>query len=171
MREQEEKSVGTMIESIVKALNLKPLEGEGGMYRLRYGGREESGAMKAYSSIYYLLTEHSFSHMHRLAADEIYHYYMGDSLEILLLHPDGRWECRLLGTGLLKGEEPQILVPAGVWQGARVVKGGGYCLAGTTMAPAYRDEDYVHGDCEILCRDYPGAEEKIRERCGKAMAL
>lgn len=160
-----------MIELIVEKLGLAPLEGEGGMFRLNYSGELNEEGKRAYSAIYYLLTENSFSHMHRLATDEIYHFYMGDSMELLLLYPDGRAECRILGSRLSEGEVPQLIVPAGVWQGSRVVKGGSYSLVGTTMAPAYRDEDYEHGDYETLCRAYPEAAEKIKERCGEAKAL
>lgn len=159
------------VKFIVEKLGLTPLKGEGGMYRLNYSGQMNEEGRKAYSAIYYLLTENSFSHMHRLAADEIYHFYMGDGLEILLLYPDGRAECRILGPGIARGEVPQLLVPAGVWQGTRVVDGGKYSLAGTTMAPAYRDEDYEHGDYEALCRAYPEAADKIKARCGSTKAL
>lgn len=159
------------IEQIVKKLGLAPLEGEGGMFRRTCAGQTGPDGRACYSAIYYLLTERSFSHMHRLSTDEIYHFYMGDSLELLLLYPDGRAECRRLGTGIAEGEVPQLLVPAGVWQGSRVAAGGTYALVGTTMAPAYRDEDYEHGDCGLLCRRYPDVAEKIRERCGAVAAL
>ena len=61
-------------------------------------------------------------------------------------------------------------VPAGVWQGSVVAHGGKYCLAGTTMAPAYLPEDYEHGDMKTLCAGYPDAEAAIRRRCGEAIA-
>ena len=113
-----------MIESIIKELKLVPLTGEGGMYRYLYAGEKDAAGREYYSSIYYLLTEHSFSHMHRLKTDEIYHYYMGDGLELLLLYPDGTSEIKVLGTRLSDGEVPQFRVPAGVWQGSVVAHGG-----------------------------------------------
>ena len=85
------------------------------MYRYLYAGEKDAAGRESYSSIYYLLTEHSFSHMHRLKTDEIYHYYMGDGLELLLLYPDGTSEIKVLGTRLSDGEVPQFRVPAGVW--------------------------------------------------------
>lgn len=158
---------GYAADDIVKALELVPLAVEGGMYRCLYTGERDASGKPSYSAIYYLLTENSFSHMHKLKTDEIYHYYMGAGLELLLLYPDGRFECRILGTNLSEGEVPQLCVPAGVWQGSRVVPGGTYCLVGTTMAPAYQDEDYEHGDCERLLRAYPEAADRIRARCGQ----
>lgn len=135
------------------------------MYRRNYEGPKDENGRAAYSSIYYLLTKNSFSHMHRLKTDEIYHFYLGDSMELLLLYPDGHTEIKILGTKLSEGQLPQILVPAGVWQGSRVVDGGEFSLVGTTMAPAYTDRDYEHGDWEELCKKYPEAEEKIKVRC------
>ena len=158
------------VKTIIEKLGLVPLEGEGGMYRCTYAGVSDSEGRAAYSAIYYLLTERSFSHMHKLDADEIYHYYMGDSIELLLLYPDGKAECRILGCNLAKGEVPQLLVPAGCWQGSRVVQGGTYSLVGTTMTPAYDDKKYVHGDCEQLCKLCPEMKEKIQQRCGNAVA-
>lgn len=160
----------TELEFIMEKLGMVPLEGEGGMYRRNYEGAAGQDGRPVYSSIYYLLTPNSFSHMHRLSSDEIYHFYMGDSLEILLLYPDGQWELRRLGTKLSEGEVPQLLVPAGVWQGSKVAEGGSYSLVGTTMAPAYADEDYEHGSSEELCKQYPEAAEKIMARCGAAVA-
>lgn len=159
------------VKEIVERLNLSPLEGEGGMFRRTYEGALNKEGQPIYSAIYYLLTEYSFSHMHKLDTDEIYHYYMGDELELLLLYPDGTWEVKVLGTDLIKGEVPQFRIPAGCWQGSRIVQGGSYSLVGTTMAPAYRDEEYVHGDCEVLCEMYPQAADKIRERCGSTKSL
>ena len=146
-----------MIESIIEKLKLVPLTGEGGMYRYLYAGEKDAAGRESYSSIYYLLTEHSFSHMHRLKTDEIYHYYMGDGLELLLLYPDGTSEIKVLGTRLSDGEVPQFRVPAGVWQGS-------------VVAPAYLPEDYEHGDMKTLCAGYPDAEAAIRRRCGEAIA-
>ncbi len=153
------------INQIAEALKLEPLPGEGGLYRCVYEGAENEQGQKISSAIYYLLDDVMFSHMHKLESDEVYHYYMGDGLELLLLYPDGKAKCQILGTDLEAGERPQIVVPGGVWQGSRVRQGGTYCLVGTTMAPAYRQEEYQHGNCEELCKQYPEVADKIRERC------
>lgn len=152
---------------IVDKLGLVPLEGEGGMYRCTYEGREKEDGEKEYSAIYYMLTRETFSHMHRLRDNELYHFYMGDALELLLLYPDGTFEVKYLGTDLQKGQTPQVMVPAGTWQGSRVTEGGDYCLCGTTMTPAYTQEEYEQGECRELCRMYPEAAEMIRRRCNR----
>ncbi|MEG3768920.1 cupin domain-containing protein, partial [Alteromonas sp. 14N.309.X.WAT.G.H12] len=75
----------------------------------------------AYTAILSLLTVEDFSALHRLNTDEIWHYYGGAPAEILLLYPDGHDEIRVLGNDIAAGQVPQILVPRGVWMGARVI--------------------------------------------------
>ena len=62
--------------------------------------------------------------MHQLRADEVFHFYLGDSVEMLQLKPDGTGELIILGPDFERGMRPQVLVPGGVWQGSRLVKGG-----------------------------------------------
>ncbi len=116
----------------------------------RYGGDRSFG-----TAIYYLLTPGTFSSMHRLAGDEIFHHYLGDPVEMLHLFPDGRGKIALLGADLASGMVPQAVVPAGVWQGARLVPGGTYALLGTTVAPGFDFDDFETGDRTDLVERYP----------------
>ncbi len=115
------------------------------------------------TAIYYLLTPEtdSFSAMHVLNSDEIYHFYLGDPVEMLLLYPSGEHRNIHLGQDVLNGQELQFLVPRGVWQGSRLVPGGEYALLGTTMAPGYLDEDTEFGTFAELSLKYPDAEMMI----------
>jgi hypothetical protein len=58
--------------------------------------------------------------------------------------------------------EPQHVVPAGVWQGSRLLPGGKYALFGTTMAPGFDYADYEAGTRDRLASLYPGEAERIR---------
>ena len=80
----------------------------------RYGSPRPAGG-----AIYALVTREDFSGMHRLKTDEIWHFYAGDPIELLLLQPDGRSEVVSLGSDVLAGQQPQFTVPAGAWMGAR----------------------------------------------------
>jgi hypothetical protein len=100
--------------------------------------------------------------MHRLQTDEVYHFYLGDPVELLLLKPEGASEVVLLGPDLEAGERPQAVAPRGAWQGARVRPGGRLALLGTTMAPAWEPDDFELGEREALTRQYPGRAELIR---------
>ena len=164
---------GLTVDQIIKLLGLEPLPEEGGLFRQTYRSAEvipAGGLPSRYgaprriaTAIYYLLTDDkdSFSALHRLKTDEVYHFYLGDLVEMLLLHPEGVGERMTLGHDLAAGQRVQFVVPAGAWQGSRLVRGGRYALLGTTMAPGYEQEDFELGDRGNLLRDYPGQAEFI----------
>ena len=139
-------------EDIIQALGLRPHPTEGGYFAETYRSNEvitseeppcRSVPDKAVSTaIYYLLTRDTFSAMHRLISDEVFHFYLGDAVEMLLLYPDGSHRVVRLGTDLDSGERPQAVVPRGVWQGSRLIEDGEYALLGTTVAPAFDIADY-----------------------------
>ena len=97
----------------------------------------------------------SFSDMHRLPTDEVWHFYLGDPIELLLLHPDGGDELVILGAGVLAGQRVQAVVPAGTWMGARLRPGGEYGVYGNTMAPGFVPSDFEPGDRAELTRRWP----------------
>ena len=161
-------------EAIIDVLGLEPLPGEGGMFRQSFVADETIAAAalpprygrdKAFSTaIYYLLTGEadSFSALHRLPTDEVYHFYLGDPVELVELHGDGTCRRLLLGPDLLGGQRVQHVVPRGVWQGSRVVPGGRFALLGTTMAPGFDFSDYQPGLRAELALRYPADAELIR---------
>jgi predicted cupin superfamily sugar epimerase len=101
-------------EQIIEMFSMRPLEPEGGYYVETFRAEEsigaekpagQSGAKKSlYTSILYLLTPDAQSMLHRLPSDEIYHFYMGDPVILLLLHPYGQVELLTLGHNLQGGE-------------------------------------------------------------------
>jgi uncharacterized protein len=103
----------------------------------------------------------SFSDMHRLPTDELWHFYLGDPIELLLLRADGRDELVTLGTDVLGGQRVQTVVPAGVWMGARLRPGGEYGVYGNTMAPGFVISDFEPGDRAELSQCWPHRAELI----------
>jgi predicted cupin superfamily sugar epimerase len=97
--------------------------------------------------------------MHRLKSDEIFHFYDGDPAELLLLTPEGKGELLKLGRSVEKGERPQIIIPAGSWQGMRTQ--GEYTLFGCTVSPGFEYSDYETGSRKELTERYPEFAEKI----------
>ncbi len=158
-------------DDIIRALNLAPLPDEGGYFRETYRADEATGAhalparygrAKAHATaIYYLLTPDTFSALHRLPSDEVWHFYAGDPVEMLQLFPNGGGRFVTIGA-FAAGIEPQIVVPRGVWQGSRLVAGGRWALAGTTVSPGFDFADYEGGRREDLERDYPVFADCIR---------
>ncbi len=104
----------------------------------------------------------TFSDMHRLPTDEIWHFHLGDPIELLLLHPDGLDELVVLGPDVLAGQEVQHVVPAGTWMGARLRPGGEYGVWGNTMAPGYALSDFEGADAAALIERWPNRADLIR---------
>ncbi|MGH7556608.1 MAG: cupin domain-containing protein [Gemmatimonadota bacterium] len=164
----------TTAASLIERLGLVPLPDEGGHYRETWRAEETApadalparyrGGRAFGTAILYLLTSDpdSFSALHRLPTDEVYHFYLGDPAEMLLLKPDGRSEIVTLGPDVLGEEKVQYVVPRGVWQGSRVAPGGRWALLGTTMAPGFEFADYEAGDRDELIMRYPEATERIQ---------
>lgn len=117
-----------------------------------------------YGTILFLITADCFSRMHWLPTDEIYHFYLGDPVEQLQLLEDGSGRIIRLGQDIFAGEQVQAIAPANCWHGSRLAPGGEFALLGTTMAPAWDEEDFVDGLREELIKQYPKFERQIIER-------
>ena len=139
---------------LIRRLRLAP-HPEGGFYRETYRTAETVGARALSTAIYYLLAAETVSALHRLASDEVFHFYGGDPVEMLLLRPDGTGRVVVLGSSPLEGIEPQAIVPKGVWQGARLKPGGAWALLGTTVAPGFDFADFEPGRRAELLAAYP----------------
>lgn len=153
-------------DQIKSLLKLEPHPVEGGSFRRTYTstGRVElpCGVRAQGTAIYYLLEAGTFSEMHVLASDEIFHFYLGDPVEMLFLLPNGRSALLTLGPDLREGQRPQIVVPAGVWQGTRLVDGGKVALLGCTVTPGFDFADYRGGSYADLAAKWPAEAERIR---------
>ena len=152
-------------DALIATLGLKPLPIEGGYFAETYRSDETiPGRDKAISTaIYYLLTPDTVSRMHRLASDEVFHFYAGDAVEMLMLCADGASEVVIIGSDIEAGHAPQAVVPRGVWQGCRLISGGKWALMGTTVAPAFDYDDYEPGDRADLIRRYPNRADLIAD--------
>ncbi len=154
------------VEEIKSLLQLQPHPKEGGFFAETYRSATTmslpAGTRYLATAIFYLLTPQSFSEMHRLPGDEIFHFYLGDPVEMLQLHRDSSSEVIVLGADIASGMKLQHVVPGGVWQGSRLRKGGAFALLGTTMSPGFAYEDYVSGTAEELIRMCPQRAEMIR---------
>jgi len=159
------------IEAIVRALGLVPLPQEGGLYAETYrsarilpagaAGPDQTGPRACATAIYYLVTPTRFSALHRVASTEIFHFYLGDPVQMLQLHPDGHASSHAIGTDILAGQRPQVVAPRGVWQGTRLAPGGRFALLGCTVSPGFDFADYEHGVRTALLRAYPQAAAEI----------
>jgi predicted cupin superfamily sugar epimerase len=154
-------------DEVKKLLGLAPHPREGGFYVRTYESNEVlpesvfpegrySGARHTATAIYYLLEPGTFSELHRLQSDEIFHFYAGDPVEMLQLHADGTGTRICIGNRIERGEQPQVVVPRGVWQGSRLVAGGKWALLGCTVSPGFDVDDYEAAGRESLQAQWPG---------------
>ena len=153
-------------DEIKTLLKLAPHPVEGGWFLRTYAsaGMVEltRGQRHLGTAIYYLLEPGTFSEMHVLDSDEIFHFYLGDPVEMLQLFPDGRSTLLTLGRDLGVGEQVQVVVPAGVWQGTRRKGDGKVALLGCTVTPGFDFADYRGGSYAELVERWPGEKERIR---------
>jgi predicted cupin superfamily sugar epimerase len=103
---------------------------------------EHNGARSASTSIYFLLEYGEFSAFHRIASDELWHFYDGHYLCIYEIKENGELQKHLLGRNVENGESLQILIPAGSWFASRVETENGYALCGCTVAPGFDFADF-----------------------------
>lgn len=161
-------------DEVKKILGLVPHPREGGYYTRTYesgelvsrdafAGSRYAGARHTGTAIYYLLEPDTFSEMHRLKSDEIFHFYAGDPVEMLQLSDDGTGRVVRIGNRLAQGERPQAVVRRGVWQGSRLVPGGKWALLGCTVSPGFEFEDYETATRDELSTRWPAFGDLLRE--------
>lgn len=139
---------------VAELLGLEPLPEEGGLFA-------ETFRDDASTAIYYLLISPEFSAMHRVGKAEVLHHYAGDPVRMLRLHHDGSFDEPVLGGDLAGGQRPQVVVPAGVWQGCSSL--GSWSLLGATVAPPFEFADFATAGADELVARWPDAAERIRE--------
>lgn len=147
------------VERVITALGLVP-HPEGGYFRETFRAPRQlpggpRGARSASTAIYFLLPAGAFAAFHRvLGADEVWHHYGGDAVELHLIDEAGKHAVMLLGGKLDAGERPQVVVPASTLQGA-LVRGRGFALCGCTVAPGFDFADLALPTRAELIAMYP----------------
>ena len=154
------------VDQIKALLKLEAHPVEGGHFRRTYTSKlsldTERGARSAGTAIYYLLEPGTFSEMHVLTSDELFHFYLGDPVEMLQLWPDGESKLVILGPDLAAGQQVQHVVPAGVWQGTRLIGDGKVALLGCSVVPGFDFADYTSGSHAELAAKWPNEAHRIK---------
>lgn len=152
-------------EELIQFLGLEPLTIEGGYFRRTYCCDEEIAQPSMphrylvdhpfSTCIYFLLTKTNFSNFHSLLSDETYHFYLGDPVELVELHPNGECTTTVLGQDIFNGQKVQHTVLRGTWQASYLRAGGEWALMGCTVAPGFDENDFQAGNWENLLRTHP----------------
>jgi len=158
-------------EQIIEFFRMRPLSEEGGYYVETYRCKEkiaQAGLPARYAgdrsfgtAILYLLTPDTFSALHRVNSDEIFHFCLGDPVTMLQLHPDETSEVITLGRDIFRGHRMQVTVPCDSWQGYFLNEGGRFALMGTTVAPGFETDDFEPATRQDLLQKYPNQRNSI----------
>lgn len=120
------------------------------------------GGDRSFSTgIYFLLENHHFSTLHRIQADEMWHFYAGGPLDVYVIYPDGGLEIIQLGDNPDAGEVFQAVVPAGTWFGSKPKAQSAYSLVGCTVAPGFDFADFELGERSQLLALFPQHQDVI----------
>lgn len=144
---------------------------EGGFFRENYRATEtisKTALPQRYrfdhsfsTAMYYLLAGADFSAFHRIASDEVWHFYDGSTLLLHMLDLNRGYESRLLGANAEDGAVPQWVVPQGTWMAIELVDKTSFGLVGCTVAPGFDFADFEMARADKLTAQFPESEALI----------
>lgn len=159
----------------IERLDLAP-HVEGGYFKETYCSTEKinkhalperfSGDRPFCTAIYFLLHNNDFSAFHRIKQDELWHFYVGDSLVLHIIDRHGNHSQATLGTNFDDGERLQVVVPLGSWFGAHLQTEDSFALVGCTVAPGFDFADFEIAKRHVLVNLYP-QHRQIIERLSR----
>jgi hypothetical protein len=116
------------------------------------------------SALYFMVTPDAPVRLHRIHNDQLYHRYLGDPVEVLMLHEDGTSERAVVGPDLRAGQCVQLLIPGNTFHTARVIPESlrGWFLGASTEWPGVERVDVEVGDVEALAAKYPDVADDLR---------
>jgi predicted cupin superfamily sugar epimerase len=145
----------------IRTLELSP-HPEGGYYRQTYQSQwmiaTARGERAASTAIYFLLEGRDFSAFHRIASDEVWHFYAGSALIVSVIDPAGNYSELRVGVGGF-----QAVVAGGCWFASRLEDAAGFALVGCTVAPGFDFADFELAKRAELARTYPQHRRVIEE--------
>jgi predicted cupin superfamily sugar epimerase len=115
------------------------------------------------SALYFEVTPEARVHLHCIRNDQLYHRYLGDPLEVLLLYRDGSHAVEVMGDDLRAGQKLQLLIPGSTFHTARLLGSGDWFLGASTEWPGVDPSDVVVGDASELASRFPDAAALIRD--------
>lgn len=127
---------------------------------------EYNGSRPFGSALYFLVTPDAQIVLHRIRSDQLYHHYLGDPLEVLMLYPNGAGAVQTIGSELLSGMRPQLFIPGGTFHVSRLAGTSRYALLASTEWPGVEPPDVEHGDVGTLLQSHPDFRSQIEAFTG-----
>jgi predicted cupin superfamily sugar epimerase len=142
---------------------------EGGAFLETYRSNEKvqlnsfNGERNLSTGIYFLLKKDEFSAFHKIKSDELWHFYLGESLRIIEIDLDGKLKETILGRDILNGEKLQYTVPANHWFASIPNTNSDFSFVGCTVSPGFDFQDFELATYSNLSQIYPSHSEIIKE--------
>ena len=115
------------------------------------------------SALYFMVTPEAPVKLHRIKNDQLYHYYLGDPIEVLLLRENGLSELVVVGPNIVGGHLVQLFIPGNTFHTARITGKKRWFLGASTEWPGVvPSEDVEPGNVDDLAAKYPDAAADIR---------
>ena len=114
------------------------------------------------SALYFMVTPEAPVRLHRIRNDQLYHYYLGDPLELFLLHGDGTTERIVVGPDIRGGQRVQVLIPGDTFHTARVIGRRRWFLGASTEWPGVVPADVDIGNVDEMAEKYPAVATELR---------
>jgi len=152
------------VKTLIEHYQLQPLPVEGTLFVSTYRSAQEYEQGKPVGTAMigmYCDEPQSHSLFHKLKYDEVWHFYGGDPLRLVLLYPNGSSKDVIMGSDPFNRQLVQFVIPAGVWQAGHMVAGGRYSLFGCTVAPGFTGDIFEGGKREELLTHYPQRTDDI----------
>ena len=167
--------------NVIERLNLLP-HPEGGYYRRNWQSQLQAEAKDATgksvhpirsigSSILYLLPSNEVCAWHRVACDEMWHYYNGSGLKMYLLNSFTGLSEHSLGMDIEKGQLPQLIIPRNTWFCGEVLDNEAYSFCGCTLWPSFSYADFELAEQHKLLDEFPAHKELINRIFAKQIKL
>jgi predicted cupin superfamily sugar epimerase len=153
-----------VIARLIEHYDLRPLPVEGTLFTGTYRSLDDTPDGRPAGTAMIGMYSHdppSMSMFHRLPTDEVWHFYGGDPIRLILLHPDGTSDDLWLGTDIDAGQRVQFVIPAGTWQAGELGPDGVYGLFGCTMAPGFTSAGFEAGSRRALLASHPDRRADI----------
>jgi hypothetical protein len=156
-------------DDVLKLLDLEP-NATCGFVRETYRAKQEiaPGGLPAPfeagrpmgSALYFMVTPQAPVRLHRIRNDQLYHYYLGDPIEVLLLR--GQGEHVIVGPDLRAGHRVQLMIPGNTFHTARIIGQKRWFLGASTEWPGVVPADVELGKPEVLTAEFPKVAGDIR---------
>jgi uncharacterized protein len=150
-------------EALIRILNLRPHEAEGGYFSEQYLSRSwfVGDGRPALDTIYYMLTEDSpIGHFHLNRSDIVHFYHAGAPLRYTTIDPSGNVEIFVLGPDVADGQLPQRVVASGYWK-ATELTAGSFGLISEAVVPAFSAKERIIATRSQLAELFPGLDEGL----------